>query len=680
MVSRWYFLTLSEEKATHVLEIAGLDWNIRENGDKHHTSQFELVQSRQACILRRGEAFTLGLMTKNRGYDPNRDHVRFSFEFGNYPSVPKGTKAMFELAHSHRHAKESDWRANYVRKSGQRLDVSIACPMNIPVGLWRVRIETWYGERVREKQIYANEDQIYILFNPFHPDDVVSLAHPGGQEEYVQNEVGKLYGGSHNRVHGRPWIFGQFRDSVLPAVCHILDSKANVRDTERGNPILVSRAISALVNSVDEDGLLVGRWDGNYEDGTKPFEWTGTVAILEEYMKSQKSVRYGQCWVFAGVVTTICRALGIPCRPVTNYLSAHDTNQSLSIDKFYDEDGEETTESAAIGSRGRLDSIWNFHVWNETWMKRPDLSSGFDGWQVIDSTPQEQSNYLYQCGPAPVEAVRQGEVGLGYDVTFVFSEVNSDVFVYVPDPKSVWGFKISETNTSHVGQLVLTKTIGYMSDDKEDDYETITNSYKHREGSISERLAVMEAARSVGGNALSYRYPGQKNQDVFLQMIDLDQGTYGEPYKASLFLHNQANGARTIKVVMSTNSVFYTGSKAHLVKKGVGNFVLKPFERETLSMEVSPEDYMPKTVEYCMFMNRFLVTVEETGQTWTGEDDFLLEKPTLQIRVKPNSPRVNRTCTIVIKLNNPLKDELTKCEFSVEAPGLVETLKKRFRL
>ena len=53
----------------------------------------------------------------------------------------------------------------------------------------------------------------------------------------------------------------------------------------------------------------------------------------------------------------------------------------------------------------------------------------------------------YQLGPAAVEAVRRGEVGLGYDVTFVFSEVNADVFVYVPDPKSVWGFRLAETNT-----------------------------------------------------------------------------------------------------------------------------------------------------------------------------------------------------------------------------------------
>ena len=55
--------------------------------------------------------------------------------------------------------------------------------------------------------------------------------------------------------------------------------------------------------------FLVGRWDENYSDGTPPFEWTGSVAILEEYMKNggKTPVKYGQCWVFAGLTTTICR-------------------------------------------------------------------------------------------------------------------------------------------------------------------------------------------------------------------------------------------------------------------------------------------------------------------------------------------------------------------------------------
>ena len=59
------------------------------------------------------------------------------------------------------------------------------------------------------------------------------------------------------------------------------------------------------VNSNDGDnGVLEGRWDGKYSDGTSPSAWTGSVKILEDYLLSRRSVKYGQCWVFAGVLTT----------------------------------------------------------------------------------------------------------------------------------------------------------------------------------------------------------------------------------------------------------------------------------------------------------------------------------------------------------------------------------------
>ena len=102
-----------------------------------------------------------------------------------------------------------------------------------------------------------------------------------------------------------------------------------------------------------------------------------------------------------------------------------------------------------------------------------------------------------------------------------------------------------------------------------------------------------------------------------------------------------------MKVVLSSHSSFYTGQKAHLVKRGEGSFTLKPGEKETLSMEVSPESYMdkvvliieetlteilPKVVDMCLMKNNLLVTVAETGQSWSAEDDFILEKPVCSVR------------------------------------------------
>lgn len=96
-------------------------------------------------------------------------------------------------------------------------------------------------------------------------------------------------------------------------------------------------------------------------------------------------MKYGQCWVFSALTTTVCRALGLPARSITNFSSAHDTDGSLTIDVHWDHDGNPRSELDS-------DSVWNFHVWNEVWFARPDLQPGYGGWQAIDATPQETSD------------------------------------------------------------------------------------------------------------------------------------------------------------------------------------------------------------------------------------------------------------------------------------------------
>ena len=54
------------------------------------------------------------------------------------------------------------------------------------------------------------------------------------------------------------------------------------------------------------------------------------------------------------------------------------------------------------------------------------------------------------------------------------------------------------------GQLIVTKSVGYLSDDSDNDYADITDTYKHLEGSVEERSAMMKAARATGGAALRH--------------------------------------------------------------------------------------------------------------------------------------------------------------------------------
>lgn len=55
-----------------------------------------------------------------------------------------------------------------------------------------------------------------------------------------------------------------------------------------------------------------------------------------------------------------------------------------------------------------LSSIRNFHCWVESWMTRPDLQPGYEGWQAIDPTPQEKSEGRQELRSLGVSKLQQG--------------------------------------------------------------------------------------------------------------------------------------------------------------------------------------------------------------------------------------------------------------------------------
>ena len=93
------------------------------------------------------------------------------------------------------------------------------------------------------------------------------------------------------------------------------------------DPVWLGRILSAAANSSDENGILMGNWSGNYEGGVSPVTWNGSVKIIQQFIETGQPVKYGQCWVFSGLLTTLMRSIGVPCRSVTNFASAHDTGK-----------------------------------------------------------------------------------------------------------------------------------------------------------------------------------------------------------------------------------------------------------------------------------------------------------------------------------------------------------------
>ena len=124
------------------------------------------------------------------------------------------------------------------------------------------------------------------------------------RREYVLNEQGKIFVGTHRRPKGRPWNYGQFSDLILP-VTQLLLEVSNLSYVQRGDAAQIVRAISSVVNSDEDGGLVEGKWIGAYEDEVSPWFWTNTSKIFQQYLENGfRPVKYGQCWVFAAITTT----------------------------------------------------------------------------------------------------------------------------------------------------------------------------------------------------------------------------------------------------------------------------------------------------------------------------------------------------------------------------------------
>jgi hypothetical protein len=140
-----------------------------DNAAKHKTGTYELVGQKKACIIRRGDVFSLAIKCKDRAFDMNKDRITLTFEFGTNPSVVKGTKAVTEMLQKRDFSLGGSWETLFDRRLGHRVEVMVRVPVNIPVGLWRLSVDTWQEgpTRLTHQRTFRTEEQFYILFNPF---------------------------------------------------------------------------------------------------------------------------------------------------------------------------------------------------------------------------------------------------------------------------------------------------------------------------------------------------------------------------------------------------------------------------------------------------------------------------------------------------------------------------------
>nr|XP_033476944.1 protein-glutamine gamma-glutamyltransferase K-like isoform X1 [Epinephelus lanceolatus] len=619
-----------------------------ENRTEHHT---DLYQS-DDLIIRRGQNFQMWI-TLSRPFNPETDKLHLELKTGPQPTVSKGTHVIIPLVED---LEDEGWEAAVVKQDDKRIKLSVRSAPTAVIGRYQLIVETntAHGQAV---STHDPANDIYMLFNPWCEDDSVFMDSEDERQEYVMNDIGRIYYGTQDQIGVRTWNYGQFDDGIL-AVCVFVLEKSGTPPSGWGDPVNVVRVISAMINSPDDRGVVQGDWSGDYSAGTSPHVWSGSVEILKEYHKNTgHPIKYGQCWVFAGVFTTVLRCLGIPSRTVTNYSSAHDTDVSLTTDVYLDENLEPIDHLNS-------DSIWNFHVWNDCWMARPDLPPGNGGWQAVDATPQETSQGTFRCGPASLAAVRNGQVYLKHDTPFVFAEVNSDKIYWQRNIDGTFSQIYSEKKT--VGHYISTKAVG--SDERND----ITHLYKHPEGSEEERIAV-ETACSYGSKAEAYSSPTA--EDVSIEVTMEGEGpTMGKDAELTIILRNSSSEERKLVLHSQVAVMYYTGVHKATVRKDKTDLDLLPNEEKNLEWTLEYQDYKDQLVDQAALMLTLSGRVKETQQVVATQFSFRLRTP--QLDIKPiGKAVVGEKMAVEILFTNPLPQVLKAVIFHVEGLGLLTARK-----
>ncbi|KAM6120865.1 protein-glutamine gamma-glutamyltransferase 2 [Phoenicopterus ruber ruber] len=621
------------------------DLQCERNGREHRTAEMGCQQ----LVVRRGQPFTITLHFSGRGYEEGVDKLAFNVETGPCPIEASGTKSHFAVTDF---PEESGWSAVVQQQDGGSLSVSLCSPPSACIGRYSLTLETSTGYQGTSCHI----GDFVLLFNAWHPEDTVFLRDEAERREYVLSQQGLIYQGTRDYITSVPWNFGQFEDDILPICLKLLDTnpkflKDQNRDcSRRNNPVYIGRVVSAMVNCNDEDrGVLAGRWDNCYEDGMSPMAWIGSVDILKRWKKfGCQPVKYGQCWVFAAVACTVMRCLGIPSRVVTNYSSAHDTNGNLVIDRYLNEMGDEDRRSK--------DMIWNFHCWVESWMARPDLAAGYDGWQALDPTPQEKSEGVFCCGPAPVRAIKEGDLRLKYDTPFVFAEVNADVVYWVVRRD---GSQKKSTHSSVVGKNISTKSVG------RDSREDITHNYKYPEGSEQEREVFAKAERETS----SLR---EEDEGLHLKIKLSEGANNGCDFDVFAVINNNTETERVCRLMLCARTASYNGTVGpQCGMKDLLNITLAPRAEKSVPLRVLYEKYGESLTQDNLIKVVALLTEYQSGDVIVAVRDVYIQNPEIKIRIL-GEPMQQRKLVAEISLVNPLAAPLNNCVFVVEGAGLTD--------
>ncbi|KAE8575525.1 hypothetical protein XENTR_v10003864 [Xenopus tropicalis] len=638
-------------------QVIACDWYYAVNEKAHHTDVYESDD----LVLRRGQPFKLTLML-NRPLQAE-ENILFIFETGPSPSETSKTKVVFPLF---RAENLQSWGAILTSIKSTSITVTINSHSDAVIGRYilSVAVQCRGSDKPLPHQIGA----LNLLFNPWLQGDAVFMAEEDQRQEYVMNEQGVIFQGSDEDITSINWEYNQFERNILDICLVILDRSQNYKKdpaldvSQRNDPLYVCRVLSAMMNSKGDDGVLEENWSDDYINGASPSSWNGSMNILKSWYYSKfKPVKYGQCWVYAGMLCTVLRSLGIPTRVITHFNSGQDKNANLFIDLQYKSQGSRQNDQE--------DQLWNFHVWNEAYFKRRDLGKSYNGWQVIDSTPLKRSDGVYQCGPAPLTAIKEGDINLNYDVKYMFASVNADVACWIYYRNGTK--KQVSNNAKETGKFISTKAIG--SNDRVD----VTNNYKYAKGSETEIKVFEKALKLSKGSFVGRTREKPRGGNILFGRCTLDQiATFGQDFNLILSLKNLTPDSINVTVYINTSAILYTGRQRHTIWTGGKFLSLGPNLEKRFSIPVKYGQYSKHMTDNGVICMTALCEVEGTEERILVERNVSLVKPPLSITL-PDKAIINQESNANIVIVNPLLETLNSCILWVEGYGLTDKILKK---
>ncbi|XP_077952530.1 coagulation factor XIII A chain-like [Gasterosteus aculeatus] len=624
------------------LSVNGVDMMLQSNSQKHFTKNYEVSN----LVVRRGQEFTVRV-TFSRPLTQG-DDFQLEFLIGAEPTVNKGSMVVVTFG-----SRPGSWAGRILDQQGPSVVLGVTATARAIVGKFRTYVAVVVGGGMKRTKRNPETD-MYLLFNAWCPEDPVYLFNAGERGEYVLNDYGVIYQGSAGAVVHREWIYGQFERGILDACISILDaSRMPIHD--RGDVIKVVRKGSAMVNSQDDNGVLVGNWSDDYSLGQSPTSWTGSVQILLQYANTGVSVSFAQCWVFAGVFNTFLRAIGIPARVITNFNSAHDNTGNLKTDLIFNPDG-------TPDERNTRDSIWNYHCWNEVWIARDDVPPAFMGWQVVDATPQETSDGHFRCGPASVNAIKEGILCHPFDSGFVFAEVNSDVVFHKKDKfGTLTPYRVEKTI---IGTAIYTKAVGANQP------SDITQTYKYQEGSREDE-ATMKRAEEYGCE----RDHSEVSHNTMTVDVEAKQIMVGEDVDLKMIFSNNGAEDELVQANLACSIIFYTGVTSTHFKEHSFTFTVPANEIKTEALTIKAGDYMPHLGSQVSL--HFIVTGKSDDQSVTAIKVLTLQKPQLSLRVS-GTPSVWQWMFLTVTYTNNLSFTLKNVTMMMEGTGTLRYRQKKY--